>query len=45
MISKVIDYFKDAENFSILLFLLYVIILTQIVQAFVLSMCWISSAA
>lgn len=44
MISKVIDYFKNAENFSILLFVLYVIVLTQIVQAFVVSMAWIPSA-
>ena len=44
MISKVIDYFKDPENFSILIFLAYVILLTQVVQAFVISMAWISSA-
>ena len=41
MVAKVLNYFKDPENLSILLFVGYVIILTHIVLAFVLSMCLI----
>ncbi len=42
MIAGLINYFKDPENLSILLFVGYVILLTHIVLAFVLTMCWIS---
>ena len=44
MLSQVIEYFKDPENFSILMFVGYVIILTHVMLAFVISMAWISSA-
>lgn len=39
MVSKIIDYFKHPENLSILLFVLYVVALTHLVLAFVLSLC------
>ena len=41
MIAGLINYFKDPENFSILLFVGYVVLLTHIVLAYALSMCWI----
>ena len=39
MVGKAIDLLKDPENFSILLFLLYVIGLTHLVGFFVVQWC------
>ncbi len=41
MVAKIVDYFKDPENFSILLFLGYVFVLTQLMAAVVMSMCFL----
>jgi hypothetical protein len=38
MVAKVVELLKDPENFGIILFLLYVIVLTHIVGFFVLQM-------
>ncbi len=38
MVAKVVELLKDPENFGILMFLLYVIVLTHIVGFFVLQM-------
>ncbi len=40
MVGKLIDIFKNPENFSILLFLVYVVTLTQIMGFFLVGWCW-----